>query len=125
MNEAQQLPAGFEDLESYVAGWAQPDEDARFRKRLASSMDEIRGFYDAVLPRMEAVMAHLQHCPPIGLSAADDTLLKLALSYVEVSRVFEVWNRQDVRADFFDPARLRCIGYEAVQPAQHSAEGGV
>lgn len=122
MNRAVVLPAGFEDLEPFIAAWALPDEDARFRKRLDASMDEMRAFYDAILPRMEAVMEYLTECPVQGLTPADDALLKLALAYVEISRIFEVWNRQDVRADFFDPARLRCVGYEAVQGGQRMEE---
>lgn len=109
------LPAPFAALQPYVTAWALPDENARFRKRIAASMDELREFYDAILPHMEAVMQHLQGCPVQGLAADDDALLKLALSYTEISRVFEVWSQQDVRADFFDPKRLNCVGYEAVQ----------
>lgn len=115
MKRTALLPAGFKDLEVQVAAWALADENGRFHKRLDSSMEQIRQFYDAIAPRMEAVMAHLRNCPVTGLTAPDERLLRLALSYVEVSRVFEVWNQQDVRADFFDPQRFKCIGFEAVQ----------
>lgn len=115
MSETVTLPAAFAALQPYVEAWALPDENARFRKRIAASMEELREFYDAILPHMETVMQHLQGCPVQGLAAADDALLKLALSYTEISRVFEVWNQQDVRADFFDPQRLNCVGYEAAQ----------
>ncbi len=109
------LPGEFAALRPLVAAWALPDENARFRRRIGASTEELRAFYDAIQPHMEAVMEHLQGCPVQGLEPADDALLKLALSYVEVSRVFEVWDRQDVRADFFDPARLGCVGFEAAQ----------
>ena len=109
------LPTAFAALQSYVAAWALPDEDARFRKRLHAPMDDLRAFYEAILPHMDAIMQHLQGCPAQNLQPADDALLKLALSYTEISRVFEVWQQQDVRADYLDPARLRCIGFEAVQ----------
>ena len=115
MTNPPTLPPPFATLQPYVAAWALPDENARFRKRIDASMEELRSFYDAILPHMEAVMAHLQGCPVQGLAPADDALLKLALSYAEVSRVFEVWNQQDVRADFFEPKRLNCVGYEAAQ----------
>lgn len=109
------LPPAFAVLEPYVEAYALPDENARFRKRIAASMEELRGFYDAILPHMDAIMQYLQGCPAQGLPAADEALLRLALSYAEVSRVFEVWQQQDVRADFFDPARLHCVGFEAAQ----------
>ena len=111
VKHAATLPAGFEDLEPYVAAWSLTGEDARFRKRLAASMHEIRAFYDAIVSRMEAVMEHLGHCPATGLPPADAALLGLALSYVEISRVFEVWNQQDVRADFFELCRDAKFGH--------------
>jgi hypothetical protein len=115
MSEIVTLPAAFAALQPYVEDWALPDENARFRKRIAASMEELREFYDAILPHMEAVMQYLRRCPVQGLPPADEALLRLALAYAEVSRVFEVWQQQDVRADFFDPARLRCVGFEAAQ----------
>jgi hypothetical protein len=115
MTTTSVLPPAFAALEPYVEVFALPDENARFRKRVTASMDELRAFYDAILPHMDAVMQHLQGCPAQGLPPADEALLRLALSYAEVSRVFEVWQQQDVRADFFDPARLHCVGFEAAQ----------
>jgi hypothetical protein len=115
MSTQSVLPPAFAALEPYVDAFALPDENARFRKRIAASIDELRVFYDAILPLMDAVMQHLQGCPVQGLPPADEALLRLALSYAEVSRVFEVWQQQDVRADFFDPARLHCVGFEAAQ----------
>lgn len=115
MSETVILPAAFAALQPYVENWALADENARFRKRITASMDELRAFYDAIAPQMEAIMQYLQRCPVQGLPPGDEALLRLALSYAEVSRVFEVWQQQDVRADFFDPARLHCVGFEAAQ----------
>ncbi|HCO43966.1 MAG TPA: hypothetical protein DIT63_07615 [Gammaproteobacteria bacterium] len=115
MTETATLPAAFAALQPYVDTWALADENSRFHKRINAPLEELRVFYDAIAPHMEAVMQHLQGCPVAGLPAADEALLRLALSYAEVSRVFEVWQQQDVRADFFDPARLRCVGFEAAQ----------
>lgn len=116
MTVMQSVPSQFAALQPFVAGWALPDENARFHKRINADPADMRKFYDTILPQMDAVMEYLTHCPAIGLAPHDDVLLKLALSFVEVSRVFEVWNQQDVRHDFFDPKRLNCIGFEAVQP---------
>jgi hypothetical protein len=106
------LPEPFQGLEPLVGRWALPDQNARFYARVERSMEEIRAFYDAIAPHMEAIMAYLAERPPADLAPADDRLLRLALSYMEVSRVVEVWGQQDVRADFFDPRRLR---FEAAQ----------
>ena len=115
MTETVTLPAAFAALQPYVDTWALADENSRIHKRVNAPMEELRAFYDAILPHMEAVMQYLQGCPVQGLPPADEALLRLALSYAEVSRVFEVWQQQDVRADFFDPARLHCVGFEATQ----------
>ncbi len=53
------LPAGFEDLQPLVAEWALRTQDRRAAKRLSSTMEAVRAFYDAIFPRMEAVMDHL------------------------------------------------------------------
>jgi hypothetical protein len=109
------LPKSFEDLVVWCADWALPGEQERFIKRINTPVDSIRKFYDAILPRMDAVLGHLKEFPALGLPQAEENLMRLALSYVEVSRIFEVWNQHDVRADFLDPNRLTCIGYEGVK----------
>lgn len=115
MTTNHMLPPAFEDLLTWVPGWALESENGRMQKRVDSPMDEIKAFYDAILPNMTPVMEYLETLPVRGLDAPDQNLLNLALSYVEVSRIFEVWDQQDVRADFFDPKRLNCIGYEGMQ----------
>src|SRR3546814_2476237 len=57
-------------------------------------MDELRPFYEAMLDRMPTIMDHLAKLPIDGLSSEDDNLLRLALSYVEISRCFEAWNQR-------------------------------
>jgi hypothetical protein len=39
----------------------------------------------------------------------------MAMSCVEVSRIFEVWNQLDVRSDYLDPKRITCLGYEGAK----------
>ncbi|EJU15014.1 MULTISPECIES: hypothetical protein [unclassified Sphingomonas] len=101
------LPQNFRDLDPWVSEWALGSERQRFAKRTGSTIEEIRPFYDAVSPRMPAVMAYLEKLPIEGLTPEDDALLQIAMSYVEISRCFEAWNQVDVRADFFKPADLQ------------------
>ena len=44
------LPPEFSQLEHLVAEWAIEDGHERYVKRVNSSMDEIRAFYDEVFP---------------------------------------------------------------------------
>ena len=115
MSNEELLPTDFAELLPWVSDWALDTENKRLAKRVDSDMEEIKAFYDAILPQMTPVMEYLEKLPVSGLDGADQNLLNLALSYVEISRIFEVWDQQDVRADFFDPKRLNCIGYEGMQ----------
>ena len=57
------LPAEFSDLEPFVQDWCLDNEPARYAKRLASTMDEIQKFYDAIMPRAEAAIQYLEQFP--------------------------------------------------------------
>jgi len=101
------LPAPFAELMEFVPEWALATEAERFHQRLSSEMATLKRFYDALLPRMDAICAYLQECPLQNLSEEARTLLDLALSFIEISRVFEVWGKKDVRADFFPPEQVQ------------------
>jgi hypothetical protein len=52
------LPAQFQELEQWRA-WSLATEPERSAKRQASTMDDIKAFYDAMLVRMEEVLPYL------------------------------------------------------------------
>jgi hypothetical protein len=89
------LPAEFDDLEPF-AGWALPGERARYQKRLASSMEEMQAFYDAALPRLDAICAYLDRFPIDDLPDDAKHLLWLGCALVNVSFPVEVWRQQRV-----------------------------
>jgi hypothetical protein len=87
------LPPDFSDLEPFAADWSLATEPERWEKRLASSMDEIQAFYDAVTPRAEAAMSYLDQytlddMPPEALN-----LMYLLYSLVTVSFAVECWHQ--------------------------------
>jgi hypothetical protein len=90
-----ELPAGFHDLEPF-AGWAVRGEAARYRKRLASTMDEMQAFYDAVLPRLPEVLGYLEQRGMDDLTDADEHLVWLACAFVNVSFPVECWRQPNV-----------------------------
>ncbi|HVZ16910.1 MAG TPA: hypothetical protein VG897_07330 [Terriglobales bacterium] len=57
MKTVKTLPAPFRDLEVFL-DWALPSETLRRQKREASTMEEIQEFYDAMLPRAEAILSY-------------------------------------------------------------------
>jgi hypothetical protein len=89
------LPTDFADLEPH-AGWALETEAERYDKRLASSMDEIQAFYDAVFPRLEAILAHLDGFDLTALPEPERRLLWLTYSLVNASFPVEVWRQPRV-----------------------------
>jgi hypothetical protein len=89
------FPAQFADLEPF-ADWALPSEADRYGKRLASSMDELQAFYDAVFPRMEESTDYLRSVQLEGISDEDRNLLWLFEAVVTVSFPVEVWRQPRV-----------------------------
>ena len=67
------LPKEFADLEPF-SDWCIAAEADRYRKRLDSSMPEIQALYDAVTPRAEAALRHLDQ---YSLDALPDDALKI------------------------------------------------
>jgi len=87
------LPAEFSDLEPFVADWCLDSEPDRYAKRLASTMDEIQAFYDAIFPRAEEAIVYLEQFPLDSLPDDAHRLLKLLYSLILVSFAVEIWKQ--------------------------------
>ena len=88
------LPSGFQDLEPLVQKWALATERERNRQHLSSSMAEVKEYYNTLLPRAEALIAHLQELEangkPSSIPQESKNLFYLLLSLAEVSQSVEV-----------------------------------
>ena len=89
------LPTEFADLARFST-WALPTEDARMRKRLASSMVELTDYYRTLLPRMEALAEHLSQFSIDALPAEQKPLLCLGLMFMEAAVCVELFKGPDV-----------------------------
>ena len=89
------LPDGFEDLALWL-DWALEPERARTAKKTESSMEELRAFYDAMMPRMEEIIAYLDGVPSDERPAPAHRLYLITLSLVEVSNLVEIYKRREV-----------------------------
>ncbi len=89
------LPEAFADLAPWL-DWALEPERARTAKKVASSMEEINAFYDAVMPRMEEIIAYMDGVPADDRPAPAHRLYLLTLSLVEVANLAEVYKRREV-----------------------------
>jgi hypothetical protein len=102
------LPAGFEVVERYVADWVLPDAVARMAKRQASSIEDLRRFYDAMLPLGESALAYLKGFALGALPAEAERLLKLMLALAEVAPAVEWYDSPRVY-DGFDIGKVRYL----------------
>ena len=100
------LPAGFESLEPFVGEWVLPDAVSRLVKRQGSSIQEIRRFYDAMLPLGEKALDYLRGFQLGAMPPEAERLLKLMLSLAEVGPAVEWYNDPHVY-DGFDVHRIR------------------
>ncbi|HXK22939.1 MAG TPA: hypothetical protein VMS55_09720 [Myxococcota bacterium] len=99
------LPERFADLEPYVADWARATRKERYEIRLSKTIEELQAFYDAIAPRAEEAIAHLEALALDDLPADATRLLQLLYSMILVSYSVNVFMQPripDSGAAFFD-----------------------
>ena len=99
------LPAGFEDLDPFVADWAKPTRAERYDTRLSKSIDELVEFYDAIGPRAEEAIASLDSLDLEDLPEDATRLLQMLYSMILVSYAVNIFKQPripDSGAAFFD-----------------------
>jgi hypothetical protein len=100
------LPAAFEDLEPYAETWCLATETERFERRMASTIEELNEFYDAVFPRLEEA---IEYCDKFDLDDLPQDvlhLLQLIYSLIMVAMAVEVF-AQTKTVDSADAVILR------------------
>ena len=95
----------FSDLNDLAHSWGLPTERARMQKRLQSDIAELRHLYNRVMPRLEAIIRHLDTFPTDGIPMADRALEYLAYATVEASLAVERFGQPAV-PDSFDALRF-------------------
>ncbi len=103
-----QLPARFKDLEPYVSAWALPRFSLRQTKRLQSSMREIRDFYEAMMPRLNEVVEHLNNFELDEMPAPEQRLLELCLSLANIGNCVALWHAPD-QVNAFAASRMEAL----------------
>ncbi len=81
-----------------MSEWAIEDGHQRYVKRVNSSMDHIRAFYDEMFPYAGAAVAYLDqfdYQEPLPEDAAN--LRNLLYSLITVSLAVELWNQPRVK----------------------------
>lgn len=98
------LPSDFSDLQGFSA-WALATETARAQRRRDSTLDELREFYDAMLPRLMAVLEYLNGFPLSRMPAPELALFQMSLAFAEIAPFVEQYGRT-VLPEIFDERRF-------------------
>ncbi len=98
------LPPGFEALEPFVAAWSKPRAAERAAQRIASNMEELKRFYDAVMAQAEEALTYLDKFDIGALPEREQRLMNLLLSLPEAANAVEVY-RQPFVPYAFRPER--------------------
>jgi len=106
--EVYSLPEGFEDLSCFVKKWAVEPLSKRQKARVESSLQELREFYDTMLPKADKAIAYLNQLDLNKLSSDAKNLMNLMLSLMEVAHSIELWKSVD-QPDAFPMDRLELI----------------
>src|ERR1700751_1689715 len=100
------LPSAFDELEEFAQICCLPTEAERWNQRLASSITEMREFYDAFFPRLEEA---IEYCDKFSLDGLPDdalTLLHMIYSLIMVAMAVEIMH-QPVPTDAADAVMIR------------------
>lgn len=99
------LPDGFEALEPFMA-WNLATADARQSKRRTSSAEEIRIFYDGILPHLDAILKEVDRFPLGALPPSHHAIYNLALALAEVAPHIELYKGDPAVPFSFDEPRM-------------------
>lgn len=90
---AKNLPPPFADLGSWTEKWCIETKRERSAERVASSIADLKTFYEVLLPRMEEIIDYLNTLDatrPADMSAEDRNLFRLCQSFLETSSSLEL-----------------------------------
>ena len=98
------FPTQFQELEQWKE-WSLATEQERSARRQASTMEDIKTFYNAMLVRMEEVLPFLEQFSMDELPQDATRLFYLTLSLAEVAPAVEQFGQPSV-VDGYDVKRI-------------------
>jgi hypothetical protein len=84
------LPLGFEILQPFAAQWAAPTTSARDLVRATSSAHERTAFFETAKDLIEPALVLLDQTPFDQMSAAEQRLMNVVLSFAHVAMAVEI-----------------------------------
>ena len=108
MQTAMTVPAGFEDLAQF-SRWALPTADQRTKARREASREDLKTFYDSVLPRVEAILDECDRFPLGDLPESHRGIYNIALSMAEIAPHVEFYGGDPGVPYAFEEARFVAV----------------
>ena len=100
------LPDDFNALEPLVEAWALSTQNERQQRRITSTRQELKSFYNSMLPQLPAILKKVDAHPLGQLPEKEARLMALALSLAEVAPHIEVYGSDPKVPYAFDEARF-------------------
>jgi hypothetical protein len=110
------LPEAFSELTPFVEIWALSTETERNKRRHTVGMEAIVEFKEAMLPRVDELVAWLNQFALASLPEDAQTLMYLLLSFAEIAPAVEFY-RQPAVIDGYDPRRFVADETFTMRPA--------
>ena len=108
MEQMMIVPPGFEDLARF-SKWNLMTADERTRARREASGQELREFYDGVLPHIEAILDACDGYPLGELPETHRGIFNIALSMAEIAPHVEFYRGQPGVPYAFEEARFVAV----------------
>lgn len=103
------LPQEFSELERFMDQWALPTQSERESVRRNTTQQERQAFYDAVTPRLDAIIARLDRFPLDAMPEDARRLLHLILSLAEIAPTVELYRGSATVPYSFDETRFIAV----------------
>jgi hypothetical protein len=100
------LPAAYQDLATLAARWARGTELMRGEIRLAASAADFAEFYDAMMPRLDAILDQLSQYQLNTMPSDVRYLFDLTCAFAEASPHHELYSGSAAVPHSFDAKRF-------------------
>jgi len=107
MTTPASLPADFRDLERFVERWARPTENERNALRWSANKNDFAELYEAVMPKLDAILERLSRIGTDQLEGEDANLFNLAAAFAEASPHHELYGGSPAVPHSFATERFR------------------
>ncbi len=108
------LPPQFADLAPLLADWALPTENQRSERRWNAGKADFDRLYNAVMPKLPAILAYLEAIPVTNIPDEARPLFYLMLSFAECAPHTELYRGSPVVPNSFDARRFTATHGAAV-----------